>query len=125
MFNNVTVHLKHMFVDNPWILMVEHIRQILQHIPRRYSSRYAKDLLDQLSLKFMMGLGPRAKTININSFSQLLGYNIEHEQNQKVSKSRLFAFNKTVASGCLMNRAGVLACIYSMAHLAFLLWQSK
>lgn len=36
MLNNVIVHLRqHMFVDNPWILSVEHVTFILQGIQRK------------------------------------------------------------------------------------------
>lgn len=37
MLNNVIVHLRqhNMFVDNPWILSVEHVTFILQGIQRK------------------------------------------------------------------------------------------
>lgn len=95
---------------------MEHIRQIPQDIPRKIFVRVC--LLDQLRLKFMMGLGPRARTTNINSFIQLLGYNMEYEQQQRGSKSKSFAFSKTVAPESLVNKAGVLERICSIAQLA-------
>ena len=51
----------------------------------------------------MKGMGPRAKT-NANSIIHLLGYSMSHGQNQKESMSKPFAFNKTVALGCLVNK---------------------
>lgn len=64
-----------------------------------------------------MGLGPRARTTNTNSF-QLLGYNLEHEQQQRGSKSKSFAFEETVAPENLVNKAGVLERICSISQLA-------
>jgi len=69
----------------------------------------------------MMALGPRAKTTNINCFIQLLGYNMEHEQNQNIS----IACHKAAAPECLVNKAGVSAYICSIARLAFTFLQSK
>lgn len=116
--------VQHIFVGNSWIFTMEHIRQILQDIPRRYSSGYARHLFDQLCSKFTMGLGPRARTTNTTpSFSYLaIIWSMSNNKNDP-STNHLHSTNSgTREFGTKQEFWNVFVQFFSWQ---FMCWQSK
>lgn len=108
--------VQHIFVGNSWIFTMKHIRQILQDIPRRYSSGYARDLFDQLCSKFTMGLGPRARTTNTTPSFSYLAIIWSMSNNKNVPSTNHLHSTKQWHQG-VWNKAGVLECICSVFQL--------